>query len=101
AGDDEGCSRLDHAQRPVFSEVPTLVNPVVGRTVNYAEVGRRGVVEKLGELLERVGVAVLVATRMRLCALGLKSDEARLVLHGERVLTANRLNSVATIYACV
>ena len=44
-------------------------------------------VEKLGKLLERVGVAVLVATRMRQGPFGLKSDESRLFLHGKWVLT--------------
>src|ERR1700733_4912189 len=58
-------------------------------------------VEKLGELFEGVGVAVLVATRMRRGPLGLKSDEAPLVLHGERVLTRGRLDPEAAIPAGV
>ena len=67
AGDDEGRPRLDDAQRPMLPEVPALVGPVVRRTMDHAEVGRRRMVEELGELLERVGVAVLVATRVRRC----------------------------------
>ena len=95
--DDEGCPRLYDAQRSMFPEVPALVGPVVRRTVDHAEVGRRRMVEKLGELFEGVGVAVLVATRMRHGPLGLKSGEAPLVLHGERVLTRGRLDPEAAI----
>ena len=58
-------------------------------------------VEELGELFEGVGVAVLVATRMWRGPLGLKPDEARLVLHRERVLTRDRLDPEAAIHAGV
>ena len=97
-GDDKGCPRLHDAQRSVLSEVPTLVNPVVGRTVDHAEVRRRGMIEELGELLEGVGIAVLAAPRMPSCALGLKSDEARLVLHGKWVLTGDRHNPETPVH---
>ena len=85
----------------MLPEVPALVGPIVRCTVDYAEVGRRRMVEELGELLERVGVAVLVATRVRHGPLGLKSDEALLVLHSERVLTRGRLDPEAAIRAGV
>ena len=57
-GDHERRPGLHHAQRAVLAPVPAGVLPVVGGGVHHAQVGRRRVVEELGDLLvgERVGV---------------------------------------------
>ena len=55
-------------------------------------------IEELGELLEGVGIAVLAAPRMPSCALGLESDEARLVLHRKWVLTGDRHNPETPVH---
>ena len=80
---------------PVLPEVPSLVGPVVRRSVDHAQVGRRGMVEV--KPLERVGIAVLAAVGVRRRPLDLQSDEACLVLDGDRVPTRHRVDPEATV----
>ena len=56
--DHERRPRLHHAERAVLAEVAALVLPVVRGGVHHAQVGRRGVVEELRDLLERERVRV-------------------------------------------
>ena len=75
ARDDERRAGLEYPERPVLAAVAALVLPVVRGRVHHAEVGRGGVVEELGRLLERVRVGVGGPLRMRVGQLGLETGE--------------------------
>ena len=68
---------LDHAERPVLTPVAALVFPVVRGRVDDAEVGRRGMVEQLGRLLERERIGVVAPVRVRIGELGLEAGQMR------------------------
>ena len=59
ARDHERRPGLHDAQRTVLAAVAALVLPVVGGGVQHAQVGRRGMVEELGDVVERERVGVV------------------------------------------
>ena len=81
-----GRAGLHDAERAVLTAVPAGVLPVVRGGVHHAEVGRRGVVEELGHLLERVGVGVLRPGRVGVGELGVEPGQTSRGLVGEGVV---------------
>ena len=86
AGDHERCACLDHTERAVLTAVAALVLPVVVGGVDHAQIGRRGVVEELSDVVERVRVRVVGAGRVALRDLGCERSELLGRLVGERVV---------------
>jgi hypothetical protein len=59
--DFSGGAHLHDAERPVLAALAAVVFPVVRRGVQTHDVGRRGVVEDLGDVLVGMGVRLLGA----------------------------------------
>jgi hypothetical protein len=87
---DEGCAGLHHAERPVLAQVTALVAPVVRCAVQDDEVGSRGVIEELGEVVECMGIRVRPAVGMRRNDLFSQARTVRGVLEGDGVLATER-----------
>ena len=93
--DHERRAGLHDAERAVLAEVAALVLPVVRRRVDHAEVGRRGRVEELGDLVERVRVGVVAPVRVLLRPLVGERRELVGRLVGERVAALGGGDSVS------
>ena len=85
AGGDERGPGLHDTQRPVLPEVAALVAPEVGSRVLHHQIGGGRVVEELGQVLEGMGIGIVVPGRMGSRPLLFEGAEAHRVLAGQRI----------------
>ena len=96
-GGDERRPRLDDAQRPVLTEVATLVTPVMRRRMQDDEIGRRGVIEELCHVIEGVRIRIVVSGRVGDRSFRRQGAEVRRVLAPHGVLSDHGLDVVGPV----